>query len=129
MRRVIYFILAAFYYALIFFFSSKSYGVHIKAGFFDKEIHCLEFAVLALFLSFGFFKIMKSSLRNKALLTVFSGLFLGLLDEVHQYFVPERQFEILDILADGIGVIIGFYLYFFLSRRFKLEKKFNQFFS
>lgn len=111
---------AAFYYALIFFISSKSYGIPIKTAFLDKGIHCLEFAILAFLLSFGFFKSLKSPLRDKALMTVFSGILLGMLDEVHQYFVPQRRFEMMDIIADGMGILIGLSLYMYLSRRFKI---------
>lgn len=118
MKRIIYFIPAVSYYALIFFISSRSYGIGIKTAFLDKGVHCLEFAILAFLLSFGFFKSLKSSLKDKALMTVFSGILLGFLDEFHQHFVPQRQFEVLDIIADGIGTLIGFVLYLYFYRRF-----------
>jgi len=120
MKRIVYFIPAVFYYALIFFISSKSYGIGIKTAFLDKGVHCLEFAILAFLLSFGFFKSLRSPIKDKALMTIFSGFLLGLLDEVHQHFVPQRQFEILDIIADGMGILIGFILYLYFSRRFNL---------
>ncbi len=31
----------------------------------------------------------------------------GLTDELHQYFVPGREVEFLDILADGTGAFLG----------------------
>lgn len=120
MKRIIYFMPALFYYALIFFISSKSFEIGIKMSFLDKGIHCLEFSILAFLLSFGFYKSLKSPFKDKALMTISSGILLGLLDEVHQNFVPLRQFEILDIIADGVGILLGVVLFFGLSRRLKL---------
>ncbi len=116
-KNFLYFAPAILYYILIFFVSSTSSGISINIPFFDKGIHCLEFAVLAFLLSLGYFKSLKSSLKAKCLITIFSGILLGILDEVHQYFVPQRRFEILDIIADGVGIIIGLFVYLYLSRR------------
>ncbi|UCF32044.1 MAG: VanZ family protein [bacterium] len=41
----------------------------------------------------------------------------GLLDELHQFSIPTRQFDTLDILADTIGAIVGSLLYLLLRER------------
>lgn len=117
MKRALYFLPAAIYYALIFFLSSRSYEIDIDAPHLDKAVHCLEFAVLAFLLSFGFFKGLKSSFRGKVVLTVSIGVLLGLLDETHQYFVPLRQFEVLDLAFDSLGILLGLLAFLFISRR------------
>lgn len=119
-KNFIYFTPAIFYYALIFFISSKSYEIKVEVPFTDKGLHCLEFAVFSLFLSLGFFKSFKFSSKIKFLITLFSGISLGILDEAHQYFVPERHFDILDMAADGLGIIIGLCFYLYLSRKINL---------
>lgn len=116
-KNLLYFLPAAFYYILIFFVSSTSSEINVSIPFFDKGIHSLEFLGLAFLLSLGYFKILKSSLVAKSLITIFSGALLGVLDEVHQYFVPRRHFEILDIVADGVGIIFGLCVYVYISRR------------
>ena len=117
MKKLFYIVPATSYYILIFWLSYRSYGIHIKVPSFDKGIHCLEFAGLAFLLSLGYFKILKSSQKVKALITIFSGILLGVFDEFHQYFVPVRSFEILDMMADCLGIIIGFFLYLYISHR------------
>ncbi len=116
MKKILFFTPAALYYAFIFFLSSRSYDIKIDFLFFDKLIHLVEFAVLGFFLSFGYFMSLKSSLMIKAVFTVCSGILLAGLDEFHQYFVPRRSLEFSDLVADVIGIIIGFLLCFYLSR-------------
>ncbi|MFQ6109139.1 MAG: VanZ family protein [Candidatus Aminicenantales bacterium] len=121
MKKLVYFLPAALYYALIFFLSSRTHGIEIYLPMADKAAHCLEYAGLALLMAFGFFKSLNPSfsLKRKAALAVSSALILALLDETHQYFVPGRQAEILDLLADSIGAFIGLVAYIYLSRRIK----------
>ena len=123
MKKIFYYLPAVLFYSLIFFMSSQS--LKVEAGFwsFDKVIHILVFAFLALLLSFGFFKTLKSSLPTKVFLVLLTGVFLGILDEVHQSFVPFREFETMDILADGVGIITGLGIYVLLIRRFDVFRE------
>jgi len=41
---------------------------------------------------------------------VLSSLY-GVSDEIHQYFVPFREADLLDVLADTLGSIMGVYIY------------------
>ena len=119
MKKILFFIPAALYYAFIFYLSSRSYDIKIDVLFLDKAIHLAEFALLGILLSFGYFMSLKSSLIIKAVLTVCSGILLGGLDEFHQYFIPRRSIEFLDVVADAFGIIIGLFLYFYFSRTVK----------
>ncbi len=50
---------------------------------------------------------------------VFSGMVYGALDEWHQSFVPGRDPALGDVVADGLGVLVGFGLlssFFFFFR-------------
>lgn len=75
----------------------------------NSVLHICEFGLLTLLIFFGFFPYVKSYLL---LLFSFSYAFL---DEVHQYFVPFRYFDILDFFLDAVGVIGGFISYFLLK--------------
>jgi len=121
MKKILFFTPAAFYYVFIFYLSSRSYKIKIDILFFDKGIHLVEFAFLGFLLSFGYFMSLKSSLRIKAVFTFSSGILLGSLDEIHQYFVPRRTSEILDVIADAIGILIGLFVYFYFSRTVKAK--------
>ena len=74
----------------------------------DKLLHFLEYAI------FGFLMIraLSSSKPGKSLLflrvaAVVIVVLYGFTDEVHQYFVPQRDMDILDLLSDGLGAFIG----------------------
>jgi VanZ family protein len=49
------------------------------------------------------------SARKHFLWTIAIGLYLGALDEFYQGFVPGRERDALDLLADLIGAIAGWY--------------------
>jgi len=121
MKKILFFIPAALYYAFIFYLSSKSYDIKIDILFFDKVIHLVEFMLLGLFLSFGYFMSLKSSLKMKAVLTICTGIILGGLDEFHQYFTPRRSIEFFDVIADAIGIFTGLLLYYYFSRSMKVK--------
>jgi len=119
MKKILYFTPAALYYAFIFYLSSRNYDIKIDILFFDKVIHLVEFAFLGLLLSFGYFMSLKSPFMVKAVLTICSGILLAGLDEFHQYFIPRRSVEFFDIVADAIGILTGFLLYYYFSRTVK----------
>ena len=119
MKKILFSTPAVLYYAFIFYLSSRSYDIKIDILFLDKVIHLVEFAFLGLLLSLGYFMSLKSSLTVKALLTICSGILLGGLDEFHQYFIPRRSIELLDVISDAIGILIGLLLYYYFSRTAK----------
>ncbi|MCK5540401.1 MAG: VanZ family protein [Deltaproteobacteria bacterium] len=88
----------------------------------DKIAHLLEYTV------FGFLLMrMLTYLRPERdvvqhLIWVLSGaLIYGLSDEIHQYFVPGREFSWMDLLADGAGGYLGARLWMIFSKRGKYD--------
>jgi hypothetical protein len=66
--------------------------------------HLFEFGLLYLLLiilvlSYG------SLTHNKEKICFVAALFFGLIDEIHQIFVPFRTFSIVDFIKDAIGII------------------------
>ncbi|MFQ5722670.1 MAG: VanZ family protein [Candidatus Aminicenantales bacterium] len=122
-KNLIYFLPSILYYALIFFLSSQSYQIKARLPFSDKGAHFLEFAVFSFLLSFGYFKSLKLLPQLKSVIIIGSGIILAWLDECHQYFVPQRQFDVLDITADSVGIIFGLLLYLYLRQRLKFLKE------
>ena len=78
-------------------------------------LHIGEFAFLAFSISFGFID------KVKAKYLISFAIFFAISDEIHQYFVPNRFFDIYDVIVDVSGVILGFLVYIFLV---KLKNKF-----
>jgi len=60
--------------------------------------------------------------RNAYLFTLIIGIIYGLSDELHQGFVPGRQKDVFDFLADLLGVLLGLYV-IWLSLKFRSKSK------
>ncbi len=113
------FVPALFCYGVIFFFSSRSLPIALNAPGADKGLHLAEFVFLGLCLAFGWFRVPKVSYRSKIMGVFSSGVVLGGLDEVHQFFVAGRHSDPLDTLVDALGISFGLLIYVWHSRRQK----------
>src|SRR5690606_34358455 len=77
----------------------------------DKVAHLLAYLVLGFLLTFGAVR-----QRVPLVVAVLIGLLYGLLDEIHQSRVPGRSAEFADWVADGIGTLIGLFLFLLVRR-------------
>jgi VanZ family protein len=68
----------------------------------DKLNHALAFGALALSGRFGF-----PGARWRAFAVALGLLALGVLIEAVQSFLPARSSELYDVLADGVGIVVG----------------------
>jgi VanZ family protein len=119
MKKGLYFIPAVLYYLLIFIVSSQNIDIPLPGHGFDKVAHFIEFSFLGLFLSLGYFNAFPSSPAIKASLVFLTGLPLGILDELHQRFVPGRTSAASDVMADAAGIIAGILAYLYFAKRKK----------
>ena len=67
----------------------------------DKVVHCV--------LYFGLGTLLQVALRKRAIV-LFVGVTYGILDEIHQLYVPGRSCDPLDMVADGVGIAIGLFI-------------------
>ena len=110
-----------FYCLLIFSLSAQSDLASVSpVEVPDKIAHLLEYG------GFGF--LLMRMLRYlepeaeyvKHLIWVLSAaLIYGLSDEIHQYYVPNREFSWMDLLADGAGGYIGARVWMILAEKIK----------
>ena len=108
---------------IIFYFSSLSNPYPTPppgqiAPFLNTILHICEFGLFSFLIFFGFF----SKVKPYYLLTI--SFFYALLDEIHQFFVPYRYFDVYDLIIDSIGVVFGFISYLLAKKlyiRFKLN--------
>lgn len=73
----------------------------------DKVVHFIEYAIWA----FLFLSMLKQENRidnvwNSFRTTLLLGVIFGLLDEIHQGFIPGRERDMLDLLADFGGLLL-----------------------
>jgi len=91
-------------------------------GVVDKVNHLLAYFILAilLFLTLLFQqKILLSKNKVAGYALIICSLY-GMLDEVHQIFIPGRSAEFLDFLADVCGALLGVLLMNHLVKRSKV---------
>lgn len=105
--------LALGYAGLIFFLSSQS-SFPVPRGIFsfDKVIHLVEYAVLALLVARALRPWPHAAFGAIVLATLY-----GVSDEFHQSFVPGRSSDPYDAIADGLGALLGAAAFTFHSRR------------
>lgn len=99
------------YMALIFVLSSIPQPPDVPGSglpYFDKYVHVALYAGLSLLFirarSGGW---SHSITLGAALLAVLFSIAYGASDELHQYFVPPRQMDLLDLLADALGAALA----------------------
>ena len=109
---------------LIFALSSIPYAhTPFEFRFSDKLLHLLVYLLFSILLFFSFHT-SKGVFwqRNAYLFTLIIGIIYGLSDELHQGFVPGRQKDVFDFLADLLGVLLGLYV-IWLSLKFRSKSK------
>ena len=113
------------YCLLIFFQSSYPSPEHVPdLRYMDKLLHILAYALLgALFLRALNSLRIKNNLKLVMILSVLFSSLYGVSDEIHQYFVPYRNADLMDILADMLGSIIGVYIYHSLVTKYQETTK------
>jgi len=90
----------------------------------DQSIkHFVEFSILGILMANVFWQLTKEATFSRGIVTfsssaVFSALY-GILDEVHQYFVPTRYCTILDVLTNIAGSLTGVFIFSLCAQRRK----------
>lgn len=98
-------ILVILYVALIFYLSSGPITVDLPGS--DKLYHMVEYGML----SFLLYNALSSSFKKEypwkiALLAIILTVLYGISDEFHQSFVPTRDSDLYDVVADASGAIL-----------------------
>jgi len=110
MRKVLF--MGAFFICLIAieFLATTTIHIEVIESIWDKANHFIAFFTLYFLLSLAYKKL---SIKAKVGLLVLFGMQI----EFVQSFIPGRDFSLLDVVADSIGILIGVVGY-------KLYKKF-----
>jgi len=86
--------------------------------------HLFEFGLLYVFILMVFLVFGKLS-RRKEIIAIILARGYGVLDEIHQYFIPFRSFSTVDLIKNGIGI---WALWFLIHRKYmKLDSKMGAF--
>lgn len=110
-------------YLLVIFIQSSYPSIGMSRGLhLDKLLHLAAYAILGFLFARAYGA---SRLRGNVVLIVILGIasasLYGILDESHQYFVPHRRADLLDVGADILGSVIGVGLYWQLVLKNRLS--------
>ena len=86
--------------AIIEFLATTSIKIEVVANIWDKFKHSFAFFVLYILFCLAYKEL--NSIKKVLLLLLF-----GLQIEIVQYFLPYRDFSLLDLLADSVGIFFG----------------------
>jgi VanZ family protein len=111
-RPVPWWIALGAYLALVFVVSTRPYlQSPVQFPMWDKLAHLVEYAVLGLLLQRALRRTGRASAGRlgsvRVLVLVLIGLGIGILDETVQARIPGRQSTWTDLVADGIGLLVG----------------------
>jgi VanZ family protein len=80
--------------------------------FLDKILHFGAYGLLGVFFFRAYQTLpLKDSQNLLILVSIGSATLYGVSDEIHQYFVPFREADIMDVVANTMGSICGVYFY------------------
>jgi len=81
-------------------------------------LHFVAYAILGALFSRAFkTSRIKNNVKLMLILSVLLSSLYGISDEIHQYFVPYRDADFMDVLADMLGGIMGVYIYQAMARK------------
>ena len=105
---------AAVYMLLIWVASSIETPLSLEdVPFQDKGVHFIEYGILGLLISHALVGTYpRVSAPRRAVLAFLGTILWGMLDEIHQAYVPGRNADIVDVWADGLGAIMGTLVFF-----------------
>jgi len=106
--------------SICIFFSSIEYIElpQVDIDFIDKILHLIAFFIYGISIQITIINI--ESLQKKIkknykfkikLIVLIFGISFAASDEIHQYFTPGRSADILDWIADVLGIILSLFLY------------------
>ncbi len=108
--KYIRYIVTLSYAGFIFYLSSRTWSGGPEIAHLDKIAHIVLYFGLG---GFVFWAFRSTRLRCSSFITYLAFLltfFYGLSDEIHQLYVPGREFSIVDLYADGIGAVMGVFV-------------------
>ncbi len=108
-QQIIFYWLPVFIYCLLIFIQSSYPSLENipDLPFLDKALHFTCFALLGVLFFRAFNTSFKENIRLVMVLSILSSGLYGLGDEIHQYYVPFREAEIMDGFADMLGGACG----------------------
>jgi VanZ family protein len=126
-KALLFYWLPIFIYCLLIYIQSSYPSLERVPQFpyLDKLTHGGAYGLLSILFYRAYRTHIKNNLNLVILLSIASSSLYGITDELHQHYVPYRNADLMDIVADIIGSILGVYVYRFFADKSKVDKKTN----
>ena len=105
-------LLLSIYWLTIFVATHLPKSALPQLGWSDKAYHCLGYTGLAFLMCWA----IRSTRLKQILLVIFIGSAYAYLDEFTQEFIPGRTYDVYDLAADGVGILLGISAYLIARR-------------
>lgn len=80
--------------------------------FLDKFLHLSAYGLLGILFYRAYETLPLKKFKHLVIfISIASATLYGISDEIHQYYVPSRHADLMDVIANTIGSICGVYLY------------------
>lgn len=87
--------------------------------FFDKWVHLALFGGMVVLFSLPFLRTYFNSPKIFLLVTILVLVYGILLEFVQRFYTTDREFDMLDIVADAFGCVIGFFFMLWINTKNK----------
>lgn len=117
LRVALAWLLVVSYTLLIWWLSSQAFQLELieEVPLRDKGVHFVEYGAMGFFIAHAIATTWPGRGLAGIVVSVLMTAALGLLDELHQAFVPGRSSDVLDLVADSAGALVAVLFYAGLS--------------
>ena len=117
---ILYWLPVLIYCVLIFLQSAYPFPEDVPdIPYFDKFLHFAAYALLgALFLRAYRTLWIKDNTHLLIILAILSSSIYGASDEIHQYYVPFRDADLMDVFSDMLGSLFGVWIYYLFMDKY-----------
>ena len=106
-----FFLISAFYIFGIFYWADSPMTAQIGVFNFFSLLHIPLYGILTVFLALAFWTGQNNISGLRYILAALIATMVGILDEIHQSFIPTRDASITDVLLDATGVLLAIFLF------------------
>lgn len=121
-RNILFHWLPLFIYCALIFIQSSYPGLKQipQIPFMDKYLHFIGYAILGILFFRAYMTLkFRDRLLLVSLLSIGSSTLYGISDEIHQYYVPYRNADVMDAVANFAGSCMGVFFYYLLIKRYE----------
>ena len=106
-----------FFIVYLFIIYSPKFGLPTTSfPFLDKVVHFILFFIQSIFITNTIYEYRNRNNRILLIVSIIFLLLLGVIIEIQQIYLPYRTFEIMDLIANFLGVLFGSFVVIYFRK-------------